>query len=167
MVETTVEPATTIELPRFGTCTFREAEVLTFPWGIPGFPTCRRFLALAVEAHENVLWLQSLDDVRVALPVADPWHFFPDYEPRLPAFARVSLELVRPEDFSLLAVLIIPETGTPTMNLLAPIVVNLKTRVGRQVTVDREDKTAGEYSMRAPILLGGPEVAQPAEPRAE
>jgi len=162
MVETPVELATTIELPRFGTCSFREAEVLTFPWGIPGFPNSRRFLVLSVEAHENVLWLQSLDDVRAALPVADPWHFFADYDPRLPAFARVSLELVRPEDFSLLAVLVIPETGTPTMNLLAPIVINLKTRVARQVTVERGDKAAAEYSMRAPILLGGSDT-EPAE----
>ena len=102
-------------MPRFGTCTFRAAEVLTFPWGVPGFPDCRRFLALTVEAHENVLWLQSLDDLKVALPLADPWSFFPDYDPRLPASARVSLELDRAEDFTILCVTIIPETGAATM----------------------------------------------------
>jgi flagellar assembly factor FliW len=148
MVETTTEPTTTIELPRFGTCTFRDAEVLTFPWGVPGFPDCRRFLALTVESQENVLWLQSLDELKVALPVADPWQFFPDYDPRLPASARVSLELDRAEDFAILAVTIIPEAGTATMNLLAPIVVNLRTRIGRQVTVEGDD-----YSVRTPIPL--------------
>jgi len=164
MVETTVEATTTVELPRLGTCTFRETEVLTFPWGLPGFPNCRRFLALAVEAHENVLWLQSLDELKVALPVADPWHFFPEYDPRLPAFARVSLELTRAEDFSVLAVLVIPETGTPTMNLLAPIIINLRTRVGRQVTVDRGDRDAAEYGVRVPIILAEPSAAPAAEP---
>lgn len=158
MLETTTGPSTTVELPRFGTCTFQNDEVLTFPWGLPGFPTCRRFLALSLEAHENVLWLQCLDDLRVALPVADPWHFFPDYDPRLPAFARVSLELNRPEDFSILAVVVIPETGTPTMNLLAPIIINLRTRIGRQVTIERGDRSSPEYSLRVPILLGDAEA---------
>lgn len=168
MVEaTTVEPAITVELPRLGTCTYRETEVLTFPWGLPGFPNCRRFLVLAVEAHENVLWLQSLDDVKVALPIADPWHFFPDYDPRLPAFARVSLELTRAEDFSVLAVLVIPESGTPTMNLLAPIIINLKTRIARQVTIERGDRAAGEYQVRVPIILGDPAAAEPAEAAEE
>jgi flagellar assembly factor FliW len=168
MVEaTTIEQTITVELPRLGTCTYRESEVLTFPWGLPGFPACRRFLALAVETHENVLYLQSLDDLKVALAVADPWHFFPDYDPRLPAFARVSLELTRPEDFSMLGVLVIPETGTPTMNLLAPIIINLKTRIGRQVTIERGDPTQGEYQVRVPIILGDPSASEPAEATPE
>jgi len=168
MVEaTTSEPTITVELPRLGTCTYRESEVLTFPWGLPGFPSCRRFLALAVETHENVLWLQSLDEIKVALPVADPWHFFPDYDPRLPAFARVSLELTRAEDFSVLGVLVIPESGTATMNLLAPIIINLKTRIGRQVTIERGDQAVGEYHVRVPIILGDPGASEPAEAPAE
>jgi flagellar assembly factor FliW len=145
MVEAITAPTTTVQLPRFGTCTYREAEVLTFPWGLPGFPDCQRFLALTVGAG-TVLWLQSLDDLKVALPVADPWQFFPEYEPRLPSFARLSLALDRAEDFAVLAVTIIPEEGEATMNLMAPIIVNLRTRVARQVTVEGE-----EYSMRTPI----------------
>jgi flagellar assembly factor FliW len=161
MVETSAEPTTTIELPRFGTCSFLASEVLTFPWGMPGFPDCHRFLALTVESQENVLWLQSLDDLKIALPVADPWLFFPEYDPRLPASARLSLELERPEDFTILAVTIIPEAGAATMNLLAPIIINLRTRIGRQVTVEGEN-----YSVRTPIPLDrqGPGSAAEAPP---
>jgi flagellar assembly factor FliW len=162
MVEATTQAPKTIELPRFGTCTYQESEVLMFPWGLPGFPASQRFLALNVPAHAGVLWLQSLDEVNVALPVADPWSFFPDYEPRLPTFARISLELERAEDFAVLAVTVIPESGQPTMNLLAPIVINLRTRVGRQVTVE-----GGDYSMRVPIPIETLAEAQTAEADTE
>lgn len=160
-MEAITEPTTTVDFPRFGTCTYREAEVLAFPWGLPGFPDCQRFLALSVGAG-TILWLQSLDDVKVALPVADPWQFFPEYDPRLPGFARLSLALDRPEDFALLAVTIIPESGQATMNLLAPIVVNLRTRVARQVTVEGDD-----YSVRTPVPLPPIDVTATAEALAE
>ena len=61
----------TLDLPRFGTCTYRESEVLTFPWGLPGFGTLRRFIALNLAGQERFVWLQSLDDPAIALPTAD------------------------------------------------------------------------------------------------
>ncbi|HTJ27837.1 MAG TPA: flagellar assembly protein FliW [Candidatus Limnocylindria bacterium] len=157
MTETTVETADqqiTIELPRFGTCTYAESEVLTFPWGLPGFASLRRFLALSLEGQERFVWLQSLDDVSVALPVADPWQIFPDYAPKLPGYATTSLEINAPEDFTTLCVIVVTsEAVEMTMNLLAPIIVNLRTRVARQVTLE-----TGGYSVRTPI----PRKATPA-----
>ncbi len=150
MTETTVETADraiTVELPRLGTCTYRESEVLTFPWGLPGFGSLRRFLALNLEGQERFIWLQSLDDPAVALPTADPWSIFDDYAPQLPPYAMSSLDLKRPEDFATLCVVVVtPGAVEMTMNLLAPIVVNLRTRIARQVTLE-----AGGYSVRTPI----------------
>jgi flagellar assembly factor FliW len=157
VTETTVEPPDqqiSIELPRFGTCTYAESEVLTFPWGLPGFGSLRRFLALSLEGQERFVWLQSLDDVSVALPVSDPWQIFPDYAPKLPGYATASLEIGSPEEFTTLCVVVVTnEAVEMTMNLLAPIIVNLKTRVGRQITLE-----TGGYSVRTPI----PRKAAPA-----
>ncbi len=138
----------TIELPRFGSCTYRESEVLTFPWGLPGFAADRRFVALSLEGQTGFYWLQSLDDLSVALPVSDPWRLFPDYDPRLPGYAVDSLEIERAEDFVALGVVVIPPggAGAMTMNLLAPVIVNLRTRLGRQVTLDDR-----RYSVRTPV----------------
>lgn len=152
----------TLFFPRFGECTFSETEIISFPWGLPGFPDCRTFLPLTAPGSENVVWLQSLDDVAVAIPVADPWLFFPDYDPRLPAFARVSLALERPEDFTLLCVVVIPHGAAATMNLLAPVVVNLRTRTARQVTVE-----GGDFGMRVPlppVTLYSPATGGASEP---
>lgn len=159
MTEMTLETADreiTVELPRLGTCTYRESEVLTFPWGLPGFGSLRRFLALNLEGQQNFVWLQSLDDVNVALPTADPWSIFGDYAPHLPPYAMSSLDLKRPEDFATLCVVVVsPGAVEMTMNLLAPIVVNLRTRIGRQITLE-----TGGYSVRTPI------PRKPAEPPA-
>ena len=148
----TADSEITIELPRFGTFTYRESEVLTFPWGLPGFGGLRRFVALSLEGQEKFVWLQSLDDVGVALPCVDPWQIFPDYAPQLPSYATSSLELGRPEDFVTLCVMVVtPGAAEMTMNLLAPIVVNLRTGVGRQITLE-----TGGYSVRTPIPRKAP-----------
>jgi flagellar assembly factor FliW len=144
-----------LDLPRFGACTYRESEVLAFPWGLPGFANLRRFVALSLEGQEKFIWLQSLDDLSIALPVADPWQIFDDYAPQLPPYAGSSLDLVRPEDFVTLCVVVVSAGAAEmTMNLLAPVVINLLTRTGRQVTLE-----TGGYSVRTPIPRKAPSSA--------
>lgn len=151
MVDTT-DREIIADLPRFGTCTYRESEVLTFPWGLPGFGSLRRFIALNLEGQEKFVWLQSLDDPSVALPTADPWQIFADYAPNLPPYAVGSLELRNPDDFATLCVVVVTAGASEmTMNLLAPIVVNLRTRHARQVTLE-----TGGYSVRTPIPRKAP-----------
>jgi flagellar assembly factor FliW len=153
-----VEPAdreTTIELPRFGSFSYRESEVLTFPWGLPGFASQRRFVAINLEGQEKFVWLQSLDDVSVALPTGDPWQIFADYAPQLPPYASSSLEIQRPEEFVALCVVVVaPGAAEMTMNLLAPIVINLRTRIGRQIMLE-----TGGYSVRTEIPRTAPAAA--------
>lgn len=148
----TADHETMIDLPRFGPCTYHESEVLTFPWGVPGFNALRRFLALTLGGQEKFVWLQSLDDPAIALPTSDPWSVFPDYSPQLPPYATASLDLDRAEDFVTLGVVVVTAGAAEmTMNLLAPIVVNLRTRIGRQVTLE-----TGGYSVRMPIPRKAP-----------
>jgi flagellar assembly factor FliW len=145
-----------LDLPRFGACTYRESEVLAFPWGLPGFADLHRFVALSLEGQEKFVWLQSLDDLSIALPTADPWQIFDDYAPQLPPYATSSLALSRPEDFVTLCVVVVtPGAEEMTMNLLAPVVINLQTRTGRQVTLE-----TGGYSVRTPIPRKAPGSAE-------
>jgi len=136
-----------VELPRFGECTYGESEVIEFPWGLPGFAQLRRFLVLAQSENDGYLWLQSLDNVKVAIPLCDPWSIFDDYEAPLPLYAKQSLGLETAESFCVLCVLVAaPGSAVTTINLLAPIVINLETRIGRQITLENQ-----RYSVRTPI----------------
>jgi len=139
--------STTVTLPRFGECTFSESEVVSFPWGLPGFPALRRFLVVSVDEEQGYIWLQSLDDLSIAIPICDPWSIFDDYEAPLPLYAKQSLDLQSPETFCVMCVLVArPGSGETTINLLAPIIINLQTRIGRQITLENQ-----RYSVRTPI----------------
>ncbi len=137
----------TVAFPRFGECTFAKADVIEFPWGLPGFPNLRNWLALTVESQGNFVWFQSIDDVNVALPSADPYFMFEDYDPKLPAYAAAALEITSPSDFALLCVVVVTDNADEmTMNLFAPVVVNLRTRRARQVVLENSG-----FSVRQPI----------------
>jgi flagellar assembly factor FliW len=152
----------TVEFPRFGTCTFNETDVLVFPWGVPGFDDLRSFVTLQLETQDQIVWLQSLDDVSVSLPLGDPWSFFPDYDPKIPSFATLSLDLEKPEDFTLLAVMVGTAGGPTFMNLFAPIIINLKTRTARQVPLDTT-----RYTVAMEIPVPAAAADGQAEPASE
>lgn len=152
---------TTVDLPRFGEIAYGASDVIVFPWGLPGFPDLHQWLILSLESQPAYVWLQSLDDPKVALPAADPWMVFEGYDPKLPSYAFVALEISEAADFTLLCVVVVkPGAEEMTMNLMAPIVVNLRTRRARQVVLD-----GSAYSVKEPIpRKAAPEAAQPAGP---
>ncbi len=146
MGNATADDVRTIELPRFGSFAYREEDLVVFPWGLPGFDHLKTFAVLSLSNQDHLVWLQSLEDVDVAIPAADPWVFFPSYDPKIPAFARLSLDLDKAEDFTILGIVVVPEHGQMYMNLMAPVLVNLRSRVARQVALE-----IGGYSVATPI----------------
>lgn len=142
-----MEPVNSITTTRFGEITFSQTDVIEFPWGLPGFNNLRRFLALSLEEQPNFVWLQSVDDGATALPAADPWAIFPNYDPRLPGYATEALELHDASDFTMLCIVVVGRDAQEmTMNLMAPVIVNLKTRRARQVMLENSG-----YSVREPL----------------
>lgn len=137
----------TVNFPKFGEFTYNAADVVRFPWGLPGFAHAREFIVISLEEQPHFVWLQSVDDPAVALPMVDPWSLFPEYDPRLPQYAVMSLEIERPESFAVFCVTVVTKDAAQmTVNLRAPIVINIESRTGRQVPLDGTD-----YSMRAPV----------------
>jgi len=150
----------TVATNRFGEVRFSANDVFEFPWGLPGFADQRRFLALSLAEQPNFVWLQSVDDPQIALPAADPWQIFPDYEPRMPSYATEALDLRSAEDFTILCVVVVTNNAEEmTMNLMAPIIVNLKTRRARQVMLENSP-----YSVRTPIPRRSLEAQGTAQP---
>jgi flagellar assembly factor FliW len=138
----------TVDLPRFGSCTYSEDDIFVFPWGLPGFDDLRSFVVLQLPAQDQIIWLQSLEDLKIALPLGDPFTFFPDYDPKIPNFARLSLDLQNAEDFTILAVMVGTDGGPTFMNLMAPIIVNIKNRIARQVPLEGSGYTV---AMQIPV----------------
>jgi flagellar assembly factor FliW len=144
MVET--QRTMTVTTPRFGEVSYTQADVIEFPWGLPGFPGLHRYLAIAGSPNPGFTWLTSLDDPSVALPAADPWRFFSGYDPKVPASEVALLGPGSAEELTFLCIVVLTADVTEvTMNLLAPVVIDLRTRRARQIVLD-----AG-YSVHEPI----------------
>lgn len=121
---------------RFGEIEVDEERVITCPEGLPGFPEARRFVLVDVRDTGVFYWLQSLDDPALAFLAAVPWPFFPDYEPELPEADQEALGLESAGDALVLCLLTVQRAERAiTANLMAPVVVNRASRVGRQVVL--------------------------------
>lgn len=126
-----------INTTRFGSLTIEETDVLTFVDGLIGMEECRRWVLLADAQNPALGWLQSLDREELALAVASPRRFVPEYQARVARRDIVPLLLQNPNDAQLL-VIISHTGGSLALNLKAPLVIHLAERLGRQI-VARND----------------------------
>ncbi len=137
---------------RFGTVEIETDDILLFPLGIAGFEHVQHWVLLADADNEAVAWLQSAQDPGVALAVVSPRRFVPEYQVRVGRNQLSGLELSATDEACVLAILARHE-GRLTLNLRAPLVLNLEGRLGRQViTTDEQplqmDLTGASASSR-------------------
>jgi flagellar assembly factor FliW len=137
-----------VDTTRFGKLEIPDEALVDFPDGMIGVGG-RRFALLEREESGAFKWLQETSEPDLALPVTDPFQFFPDYEVVLsdeeaerigvtdPAAARV-LVVVRADE----------DPGQVSANLLAPILV--AAGIGHQVMNE-----AAWAPLREPLLSGG------------
>ena len=68
----------TIDSSRFGSLEIASDDVIEFPNGLIGLGGSR--YAIVPAGNDGAFsWLHSIDDPSLALPVANPWHFFAEY----------------------------------------------------------------------------------------
>jgi flagellar assembly factor FliW len=113
---------------------------------MPGLPHLERFVLSAVEvdpapAGGDVLFeLRSVHDPHWGFVAAAPHAFFPDYTVDLDAETCAELDLHSPDDALLLVLLTIAgESACTTANLMAPVVVNVRTWNAAQVILSGTD----------------------------
>jgi flagellar assembly factor FliW len=142
----------TIESNRFGRLEIADEAVIRFPAGLIGLPGSR-YTLVAREEGAAFVWLHSLEDPALAIPVTNPFRFFPDYEVELsdeeaarigisdPSEADVWVTVragARAEDFS--------------ANLLAPILVTSGRIGGRGSRGWQVINDVPDMPVRAPLF---------------
>jgi flagellar assembly factor FliW len=131
------EPSATIHTARFGDLAVDPERVITFERGLVGFADQRRFLLLDHRPGSPFHWLQSVERGDLAFPLAAPGHFVEGFSPSLPADLDQLVGPFHPDDLWLGAVVtFLPDAGTATINLRAPVVLNTRSRLGVQLVVD-------------------------------
>lgn len=74
--------AVTLQSSRFGEIQIPEEAVIDFPAGLIGLGGTR-YALLAREEDSAFVWLHSLEDPALAVPLTNPWRFYSTYEVEL------------------------------------------------------------------------------------
>jgi flagellar assembly factor FliW len=141
-----------VETKYFGTMPCAEESVFELPFGLPAFEDQRRFVFIETPQHAPLCFLQSLSQPELcflALPIQAvdrsyqlavaaedlaALEFNPDRQPQLGSEALV------------LALVSLHGSFSATANLMAPVLVNLKTRCAIQA-IRRDSLYSHQYRL--------------------
>ncbi len=123
-----------IILSRLGEKCIDLSKVLSFPKGLIGFETSRRFILFAIQEDSPFLMLQDVDERSVGLIVTNPFDFVPDYALKVEDHDAEILGTSRIDELSIIVTVTIPrgEPEKTCLNLCGPILINNVTRIGIQ-----------------------------------
>lgn len=128
----------------FDDININESEILTFDEGIPGLEEYKKYIILNIE-DSKLKCLQSVEEKEIALLIINPWDFFNDYEIQLSEEEINQLEIKSHDEVLVYNIVAIRENKV-TANLLAPIVINIKSSKAKQIILNEN-----KYSIRQEI----------------
>lgn len=119
---------------RYGEYEVASDVVISFPSGIIGFPNSKEFILL--EYKEPFSFLQSVSEVDVSFVVIDGFDTMQSMNLKAPV-GDVEIDLKEGDEYAVMLIVTIRnDPRDNTVNLKAPIFVNLKNRKGVQIIYD-------------------------------
>ena len=122
---------------RFGLLSVQSQDEIVFAQGLIGLEDCRRWVMLTDSANPALGWLQNLEQGHIAVGVVSPRRFVPDYQLRVDRTDLRTLGLTTIRDAEVVVIASRQEGGI-TLNLRAPLVINVENRLGCQVIAKDE-----------------------------
>ncbi|MGP0584717.1 flagellar assembly protein FliW [Paenibacillus timonensis] len=137
-----------------------EEMVFNFNKGIPGFEQFTKFIF--IKHDESFYLLQSVENDEIAFIVTNPFSFYSEYEFALSLQDREELEISDQSEVGVCTIVTWGDELTQiTTNLVAPLVLNMKERLGKQVVLMNS-----RYTTKHPLLKKKPSDMKEDEPRA-
>lgn len=140
----------TIETRIFGEVTIDDEKIIHFVNGIIGFPELKDFaLIYDIEKGNSagIRWMQSLQEPAFALPVMDPLTVADTYNPVVDEDILKPIGKIEDDELLVLVTVTVPkDIKAMSVNLKAPLVVNVLERKGVQIILDKD-----EYQVKFPI----------------
>lgn len=135
-----------IETQRFGRVSINPNHIIAFSEGLLGFENLTRYAIILCEATEPIQWLQAVDDPMISLPIVNPFLIKPDYELDVDDEELQSIGMPSVEEILIVNTVVLPEQiRGATINLSAPILINLRTKQGRQIVMEYAQPNAIRY----------------------
>lgn len=121
----------------FGEIEADQENIIKFKNGLPGFEELKKFVIIPLSDDSPFMVVQSLDEVEVAFTVIEPGNFMSDYKFEISDNIEKELEICSIEDVLVLNIITLQEKlKESTVNLSAPLVININKNLGRQVILD-------------------------------
>lgn len=126
-----------IESRDFGEIEVDEANIILFENGLPGFENFEEFVIIPLGEDSPFIIIQSLKEAEVAFTTVEPGNFIKNYSFEISDRVERELKIESLEELMVLNIITLKEKiKNSTVNLSAPIVINLKSKLGRQVILD-------------------------------
>ena len=123
-----------VQTTRFGVVDLDEKRIITFPAGLLGFSSYKRFALLQPNDEGVFYWLQSLESPELAFVVSDPTLWVSGYEASIRREQMDELALANLDDAQVFV--IVNKYGqTLTANLQGPLVINLVNQKAMQLVL--------------------------------
>jgi flagellar assembly factor FliW len=140
-----------INTTRFGDLKIDPEDIILFSGGLFGFEKCRQWLLLADADNPAVGWLQCATRPEIAVAVVSPRRFVPDYRVKVNRDDLTSLRLAAEDEVYVLSVVGRNQQAL-TLNLKAPLIINLRRLLGCQVIVKDDQPLQYEFAAD-PVIL--------------
>lgn len=126
-----------------GETTITKDQILTFPQGLLGFESHHEFVLLSIPDNDHFKFLQDINNTYISFLLINPWDFFDDYEINLPKEELLNIGIKsnenKPNIYNIVTLGKIFNESTG--NLLAPIVLNLDSKKGKQFVLNDTNYT--------------------------
>lgn len=138
-----------IQTAFLGEVTIEESQIVNFQHGIPGFEEEREFAIIPLEESSIYQVLQSIKTAQIAFITVNPF-VFTNYSLDLDESTIHTLEIKSEEDVAILSIVTVKEPfSDSTLNLKAPIVININSQKAKQTILENS-----EFPLRHPLTSG-------------
>ncbi|MED4552315.1 flagellar assembly protein FliW [Lysinibacillus capsici] len=126
-----------------------EQDILTFEQGLLGLEEEKEFVLLPIDADLPLALLQSVLHMEIGFVVAYPFAFKKDYSFDISEEDREQLQIEKEEDVLPYSIVTMKETfQDSTINLLAPVILNMAKKRGKQIVLQDNKAFPLRYPMQ-------------------
>ena len=123
-------------------------DVIVFKKGLPGFKELKKFIIFPLESNEVFSILHSIEDIEIGLVLVSPFTIAKDYEFNIPDNDINELQIAKAEEVLVFTTVTLSSNiENMTTNLKAPIIINIKEKLGEQLILDND-----KYKIKQPLF---------------
>lgn len=137
-----------IETKFLGKVDIEVNDIIQFKKGLPGFEEIKEYAVLPIEKDSPFALLQAVKKQEIGFVLAFPFAFKADYAFDISDEDKQELKVKQSEDLAIYSIVTLNDSfHDSTLNLLAPVLINVKEKCGKQLVL----QDSQVYPLRFPL----------------